>query len=191
MADYTIPEGSRNLQPGIRLVATYKKTDLVCDVVETPDGVRFRFNGKDHKSPSAAGAAAIGGGACNGWRFWHIEGQEPPKREPKPKAEKAPKAPKEPKGKTSRNIKKARNQGDHGPDGNTLYYCSACQMGFIHPTADGAPKACPEGHAANMPDEVPMADAPTTIAPDGSADRVSEGPDGEGSLVEILDLDEI
>ena len=36
------------------------------------------------------------GVACNGWRFWSVEGTEKPKREPKAKAEKPVKAKKEP-----------------------------------------------------------------------------------------------
>jgi hypothetical protein len=33
--------------------------------------------------------------ACNGWRFWSVEGTEKPKREPKAKAEKPAKAKKD------------------------------------------------------------------------------------------------
>jgi hypothetical protein len=92
-----MPIENRNLEPGTRLVARYKKEDRTCEVVETADGLRYRLDdGTEHKSPSSAGKAATGG-ACNGWVFWSLEGTEKPKREPKvePKA-KAAKPAKEP-----------------------------------------------------------------------------------------------
>ena len=54
-----MPIENRNLEPGTRLVARYKKEDRTCEVVETPDGLRYRLdNGTEHKSPSSAGKAA-------------------------------------------------------------------------------------------------------------------------------------
>ena len=83
-----MPIENRDLAAGTRLVARYKKQDRTCEVVETPDGLRYRLDdGTEHKSPSSAGKAAMDGVACNGWRFWSIAGTETPKREPK--AEKA------------------------------------------------------------------------------------------------------
>jgi hypothetical protein len=74
-------------------VARYKKQDRTCEVVETAGGLRYRLDdGTEHRSPSSAGKAAMDGVACNGWRFWSIEGTEKPKREPKAKAEKPAKA---------------------------------------------------------------------------------------------------
>src|SRR6202521_2519278 len=85
---------NRELAAGTRLVARYKKQDRTCEVVETPDGLRYRLDdGTDHKSPSSAGKAAMDGVACNGWRFWSVEGTEAPKREPKAKADKPNKEP--------------------------------------------------------------------------------------------------
>jgi hypothetical protein len=73
------------LEPGTALVARYKKQDRTCEVVKTEDGLRHRLDDRsEHNSPSSAGKAAMGGVACNGWRFWALQGTEPRK----PKAEK-------------------------------------------------------------------------------------------------------
>ena len=83
---------NRNLEPGTVLTARYKKQDRSCEVVQTDDGLRYRLDdGTEHKSPSSAGKAAMGGVACNGWRFWSVQGREPTPRASKPKAEKAAK----------------------------------------------------------------------------------------------------
>lgn len=81
--------------PGVRLVATYKKAPAVCTVVDAGDGkIAFTLDGSDKvfSSPSAAGSAVMGGVACNGWRFWSIEGAEPsPKAPSTDSAEEKPK----------------------------------------------------------------------------------------------------
>lgn len=88
---------NRELAAGTRLVARYKKQERTCEVVETADGLRYRLDGgTEHRSPSSAGRPAMEGVACNGWRFWSVEGTEKPAREPKAKAEKPVKAKKEP-----------------------------------------------------------------------------------------------
>jgi hypothetical protein len=65
---------NRNLEKGTRLVARYHKQDYTCEVVEVEEGrLRYRLeDGREFKSPSAAGTA-ITGGACNGWAFWKVE----------------------------------------------------------------------------------------------------------------------
>src|SRR5438105_4687668 len=79
-----MPIEDRDLKVGTVLVARYKKHDRTCEVVETPDGVRYRLDdGTEHKSPSSAGKAAMDGVACNGWRFWSVQGTEPARREAK------------------------------------------------------------------------------------------------------------
>jgi type IV secretory pathway VirB10-like protein len=84
----------RDLKAGTVLTAKYKKAERSCEVVETVEGLRYRLDdGTEHKSPSAAGKAAMGGVACNGWRFWSVAGTEPA---PKPEAEKPVKAQKKP-----------------------------------------------------------------------------------------------
>ena len=88
-----MPIENRNLEPGTVLTARYKKEERTCEVVQTDDGLRYKLdNGELFTSPSSAGKVAMAGVACNGWRFWTIQGAETPKREPKPKAEKEPKA---------------------------------------------------------------------------------------------------
>src|SRR5205823_8866802 len=79
-----MPIENRDLAVGTVLTARYKKQDRTCEVVQTPDGVRYRLDdGTEHKSPSSAGKAAMDGVACNGWRFWSVQGTEPARREPK------------------------------------------------------------------------------------------------------------
>ena len=88
-----MPIENRELAAGTRLVARYKKADRTCEVVETPDGLRYRLDdATEHRSPSSAGKA-VTGGACNGWVFWSVEGTEKPRREPKAKTEKPVKEP--------------------------------------------------------------------------------------------------
>ena len=118
----------RNLKPGTVLVARYKKKDYRCTVFETEDGktVYKVHGGEDHSSPSAAGSAVMDGVACNGWRFWSVEGAEEPtkakgkgkgktkakaKAEPKPKAEKKTKC-----GDCGQEFPNARKAADHMRD---------------------------------------------------------------------------
>jgi len=104
-----MPIEDRKMVAGTVLVARYKKQDRTCEVVETPDGLRYRLDdGTEHKSPSSAGKAAMAGVACNGWRFWSVQGTETPKREPKAKAEKPANAKKEPAAKTKAAPKKGK-----------------------------------------------------------------------------------
>ena len=69
----------RGLKPGITLVARYKKTEYRAEVVAGEgDKVLYRLkDGREFKSPSAAGSAVMGGVACNGWRFWSLDGDLP------------------------------------------------------------------------------------------------------------------
>ena len=76
------------LAPGTRLVARYKGADYEVEVVTGEEGkTRYRFaDGQEFKSPSAAGSAVMGGIACNGWRFWSLEGETAaPAAKPSPK----------------------------------------------------------------------------------------------------------
>ena len=65
------------LQPGSRLVARHRGVDHTAEVVAGAEGKRrYRLaDGREFKSPSAAGSAVMGGIACNGWRFWTLEGE--------------------------------------------------------------------------------------------------------------------
>jgi len=80
---------NRNLKPGQVLVARYKQREHRCEVVKGEEGkVRYRLkDGREFASPSAAGSAVMGGTACNGWRFWSLEGDLSA-----PKAAKTPRA---------------------------------------------------------------------------------------------------
>ena len=57
------------LATGTKLVAKYRGTQYIAELVATADGkVHFRLaDGREFKSPSAAGSAVMGGVACNGW----------------------------------------------------------------------------------------------------------------------------
>jgi hypothetical protein len=135
----------RNLKPGQKLVAAYKRQEYTCEVVKTKDGVVYRLaDGQEFKSLSSAGSAVMNGSACNGWRFWTAEGDL------KPKPAKAAKTPK-----TELTIKPMK-------DDPTRFWCSACMDGF--PVTEGeTPTACPKGHtneAAETPDAKPAKKAP-------------------------------
>ena len=69
-----MPIENRNLEPGTKLMATYKKEKYQAEVVAGEVGkVRYRLaDGREFKSPSSAGTA-ITGKACNGWTFWSLE----------------------------------------------------------------------------------------------------------------------
>ena len=123
----------RNLKAGTKLVARYKGKDYACQVIETPDGIRHQVldQGKTsiHKSPSAAGSAVMGGNACNGWRFWSLEGSEDAK--PKKAAKKDAKA----------NGNPGFKRLDDG-----RYFCDSCMDAFDAPKGV-TPMGCPKGHS--------------------------------------------
>lgn len=141
-----MPIADRNLAPGTRLVATYKKQEHYARVMD--DGKIVLLKGIDDvtplkditfKSPSSAGSAIMGGIACNGWRFWSLaEGEQPVPSETAP----APKA------KTAHAAKVFyRNPNQRGLDeGQTRYYCNACASGFV---SDQDVFACPNGHRSD------------------------------------------
>jgi len=131
---------NRKLEPGTRLTARYKKETYLAEVVETPEGLRFRLeDGREYKSPSAAGKAVVGG-ACNGWRFWSVSG-DAEAAEPTQTA-----APSE-NGKEHRLISRVPNQRGV-PEGQTRYFCNACMKSFF---AEGTPECCTQGHSEGDP----------------------------------------
>ena len=88
----------------------------------------------------------MGGSAANGWRFWSFEGEEPATAE-KPTKEKKAKA-----------FKLFRKLPANGlAEGQHRIWCQACQKSFV--TGEPEPEACPEGHRADDPELVAMADA--------------------------------
>jgi ParB-like chromosome segregation protein Spo0J len=110
------------------------KKERTAEVVQTDDGVRYRLDdGTEHKSPSSAGKAAMGGVACNGWRFWSLEGDAKPARAAKAKAAKAAKAKAAPK--KSGKAKKAKKGGKAKgkavkSESRASYGCAACGAEF-------------------------------------------------------------
>lgn len=82
----------KQMAAGTTLVARYKKEDHRAEVVEGEDGkLRYRLaDGREFKSPSAAGRAVMGGTACNGWRFWSVQGAEPATEDAAPAPKKRP-----------------------------------------------------------------------------------------------------
>ncbi len=70
----------RNLEPGTRLLGSYKKQTYVCRVEageEEGEVVFVLEDGQRFKSLSSAASNIMGGKAVNGWRFWTVEGREP------------------------------------------------------------------------------------------------------------------
>ena len=65
---------NRDLEPGTKLIARYKKEDYRAEVIAGEEGkVKYRLaDGKEFKSLSSAGTA-ITTKACNGWNFWSLE----------------------------------------------------------------------------------------------------------------------
>jgi hypothetical protein len=142
---------NRDLPVGTKLVGTHKKTAYICEVVVTPEGeTRFQLeDGRLFKSPSSAAKAVMNGISANGWRFFSIEGTVPAKTA---KAEKTPKEPKPKAVKRVQQIKKLRIQKE-APEGQTHWFCSACQKGFFRPTGE-EPATCDQGHAWMVDDEL-------------------------------------
>ena len=165
----------RNLKPGTHLVGRYHKQTFTADVVEVdggnlnynlPDGrklvlegenkvLRYRLaDGREFKSPSAAGMA-ITGHACDGWVFWSVQAAE---TAPVPATESAadvvttePETPvvattaAEPAPAKKRIFRLPNQKGV--PEGQTRWYCYECGKGFLVQGAD-IPANCPQGHKA-------------------------------------------
>ena len=134
-----MPLENRDLEPGTVLSARYKKEDRSCEVVQTDDGLRYRLDdGTEHRSPSSAGKAAMGGTACNGWRFWSIAGTEKPQREPKAKSAKpATKKPVAKKGAPKKANSSKKAKGAEKPKAQRMrasdvpsYGCGVCPATF-------------------------------------------------------------
>jgi hypothetical protein len=137
---------NRNLEVGTRLVANYKKQAYVCTVepAEEGEGVVFVLeDGTKHRSPSAAGSKVMGGKAVNGWRFWSLDGEEKPAKEPSEKPARAKKARKA--------IYKTPNQQGVA-EGKTKWFCTTCMKSFVKDGHD-EPQTCPEGHSINALEE--------------------------------------
>jgi hypothetical protein len=78
----------RNLSVGTKLFARFKGQTHTAELVEKEGAKLYRLDdGREFKSPSAAGTA-ITGKACNGWAFWTVgDGSEATKPARTEKAE--------------------------------------------------------------------------------------------------------
>jgi len=156
----------RNLKPGTRLVARYHKQQYKCEVVEREGGKPgYRLeDGREFKSPSAAGTA-ITGKACNGWAFWSLEASPAPaasegeasgastgeanEASTEKKAEQpatSPAAEKKQATASKRPISRVPNQKGV-PEGQTRWHCYECGKSFLAPS-DKSPEGCPLPHPA-------------------------------------------
>jgi hypothetical protein len=170
---------NRNLTAGMTLVARYHKQEHKCQVIQGEgDKVRYRLeDGREFKSPSAAGMA-VTGHACDGWVFWSLEvtanapaaGTQTEATNPpaEPSTERAPSAempantdaesiPPEtnsilaPTAEEPAPAKKRlifRAPNQKGTGSQTRWYCQACGKSFL---ADLGvlPTNCPQGHPAS------------------------------------------
>ena len=97
----------------------------------------------------------MGGTACNGWRFWSVEGATEVKAAPTTKApgKKASTKTATRKARTQAKpavLQRHKNQKDL-EEGQTRWLCNACLKHFIV-DGDATPDACPEGHRNDDPE---------------------------------------
>jgi len=102
---------------GAKLVARHKGVDYKATVKDIVDGkptIRVAGIEGDFSSLSTAGKAVMKGIACNGWRFWSTEGNEPRRNtvggKPKAKAAAKPKAVAKPKAAAKGKSKKSKSK---------------------------------------------------------------------------------
>ena len=140
---------NRDLEPGTKLIAKYKKEDYRAEVVAGEEGkVKYRLSdGREFKSPSAAGTA-ITSKACNGWAFWSVELVNAPtgREEPETTEERGEDSEDtETLGETpAAGFRRVPNQKGV-EEGQVRLYCDACQKSFTAPVG-GPAETCPEGH---------------------------------------------
>src|SRR5678815_4236255 len=117
-----MPITNRNLPAGSILAGRYKGQTYRCTVLENEGRLAYSLEDNSiHPSPSAAASKVMGGVSANGWRFWSLESDLPPKPS---KAEKKTAA--QPIAtKMVKIIKKLPNQKGVA-EGSTKFFCSAC-----------------------------------------------------------------
>ncbi len=140
---------NRDLEPGTKLIAKYKKEDYRAEVVAGEEGnVKYRLSdGREFKSPSAAGTA-ITSKACNGWAFWSVDTGSDQTGPEEPESSEGPGEDSEdtetPEQTPAAGFRRVPNQKGV-EDGEVRLYCDACQKSFTTPI-DQQPETCPEGH---------------------------------------------
>ncbi len=167
-----MPIENRNLEPGTKLVATYKKETHRAEVIAGEEGkvLYCLEDAREFKSPSAAGTA-ITSQACNGWRFWTVDTASPTDTNPETgitstgegaesesilaEAAESPEAGKPEQiyvpleeGTVEAPVAAFRRvPNQKGVDeGQVRLYCDSCQKSFTTP-ADQPVDTCPEGHS--------------------------------------------
>lgn len=140
---------SRELAVGTRLVAKYKGQTYTC-AVEERNGKKVYVleDGREFKSPSAAGSSVMGGQACNGWRFWSVSQGEAAVEGQTQKGEGEANGPtrgrKKKSGNKDRIIRRMDNQ-EGLSEGQVRWFCVDCMGGFVV-EGDQDPEVCPQGH---------------------------------------------
>ena len=142
-----MPIENRNLTKGTKLTGRYHKQTYSCEVVETEGKLRYRLeDGREFKSPSAAGMA-ITGHSCDGWKFWSLQTEEtapvvetetkeqPTEQTPEPVQNAAKSDPK----KTG--VFLVPNQKGV-PEGQIRWHCRECGKSFIASAVE-VPGVCP------------------------------------------------
>ncbi len=126
----------RKIESGTVLTARYKGETHTAEVVDTEAGQRFRLaDGRQFKSPSSAGKA-VTGGACNGWVFWSVAGEETakPKGAKKEPAAKKPAKSKAPpkKGAKTKGAKSKKSKAMRAAaNGDASFGCGVCPETFL------------------------------------------------------------
>ena len=138
---------NRDLEPGTKLIARYKKEEYRAEVTAADEGkVKYRLaDGREFKSLSSAGTA-ITTKACNGWAFWSLEtdvadSPEPENPEGQDEAAEDAETQDQP---PSGQFRRVPNQKGVG-EGEVRLYCDACRSSFTS-SADQPAAACPKGH---------------------------------------------
>jgi len=142
-----MPIENRNLTKGTKLTGRYHKQTYSCEVVETEGKLRYRLeDGREFKSPSAAGMA-ITGHSCDGWKLWSLQTEEtapvvetetkeqPTEQTPEPVQNAAKSDPK----KTG--VFLVPNQKGV-PEGQIRWHCRECGKSFIASAVE-VPGVCP------------------------------------------------
>ena len=145
-----MPIENRNLEPGTRMKAKYKKEEYRAEETAAEEGkVKYRLaDGREFKSPSSAGKA-ITGKACNGWAFWSVEPdavQTEPQELESPTGESSDGTQTQEQPPTP-GFRRVPNQKGVEEEEIRLY-CDACQKSFTAPANESA-ETCPEGHTPN------------------------------------------
>ena len=156
-----MPIENRNLKPGTKLIARYKKETYHALVIAGEDHrVRYTltpYDGREYKSPSSLGTA-VTGKACNGWSFWSedtgettqketaawVETEAPTCEAEEPEETYIPVEGEELAHSAAATFRRVPNQ--RGVDqGQVRLYCDSCHNSFIVPQEKN-PETCPAGH---------------------------------------------